>query len=120
MLYSKNISMGPKKLPDRAREAPILPHIGSHVNFNTLSPIPARGPIKPVFTDTTVSFSSSVVDSSTAAATPRIKASEFTWLLKNFRWRFIASTFCSLGLSPYSRSRIGTKLERNPMACMDS
>ena len=48
--HSTKKRIGPRMLPERAREAPRAPRIGRTVNQKTGSPTPASGPIMPTLT----------------------------------------------------------------------
>ena len=77
-------------LPVIASEAPRAPRIGRTVNQKTGSPIPARGPIIPIFTPWIAVSSISAPlarSSSRASVTPRIGEATYGCVLKNSKWR---------------------------------
>ena len=66
--------------PPIARDAPRAPRIGRTVNQKTGSPIPARGPIIPIFTPWMAASSMSAPfarSSSSASVTPTIGAATY-------------------------------------------
>ncbi|VWM16354.1 Uncharacterised protein [Collinsella intestinalis] len=91
MLMSAKAMSTPSRPPSAEYDAPMEKQIGTRVSQMRESPMPASGPMRPTLMPLMARPPALPSFSSIAAATPPMNGAAVWCVLKNSRWRFMAS-----------------------------